>query len=176
MTAAVDQPPVRGVPWWLVLVEGILAVVLGVFLIMQPAKTFAIMVQVLAIYWLIDGIFKIVSIFLDSHQWGWKLFAGVIGILAGLVLLGQPIFSAVLFGLTVTWVMGFFGIVYGIIGIIQFFQGAGWVSIVLGVLSIIFGIILLMNTALAALSLPWVIAIFLIAGGIMAIIAAFQLR
>jgi uncharacterized membrane protein HdeD (DUF308 family) len=72
--------------------------------------------------------------------------------------------------------MGFFGIVYGIIGIIQSFQGGGWWSLILGVVSIILGLILLFNTALAALALPWVFGIFLIFAGIMAIISAFQLR
>ena len=91
MTAAVDQP-VKQVPWWLVLIEGILAIVLGAFLLFQPGSTWVIIVQVIAIYWLISGIFKIVSIFFDSSMWGWKLFAGIIGILAGIVLLGEPIF------------------------------------------------------------------------------------
>lgn len=176
MTAAVDQPPVRQIPWWLVLVEGILAIALGAFLLVRPGVTFAVIVQVIAIYWLISGIFQIVGIFVDSSMWGWKLFAGIIGILAGLVLLGEPIFNAILFGLAVTWVMGFFGIVYGIIGIIQSFRGAGWGALIIGVLSIIFGILILSNTLLAALSLPWVFGILLIVEGILAIIAAFRVR
>ena len=176
MTAAVNQQPVKPVPWWLVLIEGILSIALGAFLLIRPGSTFAVIVQVIAIYWLISGIFKIVSIFFDSSGWGWKLFIGIIGILAGFVLLGEPIISAFLFGFSVIWVMGFFGIVYGIMGIIQFFQGDGWWSLVLGVVSIIFGILLLGNTALAALTLPWVFGIFLIFGGMMAIIAAFQMR
>lgn len=176
MTAAVSQQPVKPVPWWLVLLEGILSVALGAFLLIRPGMTFTVIVQVIAIYWLISGIIRIVSIFFDSSGWGWKLFFGVIGILAGFVLLGEPIVSALLFGVSVIWVMGFFGIVYGIMGIIQFFQGAGWWSLVLGVLSIIFGVLLLGNTVLGALMLPWVFGIFLIAGGIMGIIAAFQNR
>lgn len=176
MTAAVGQQPARSVPWWLVLLEGILFLILGAFLLIRPGITFAVMVQVIAIYWLIAGVVNIVSIFFDSSGWGWKLFIGIVGILAGLVLFGEPILNAVLFGMAITWVMGFFGIVYGIMAIINFFQGAGWVSLVLGILSIIFGLILLFNTFVAALALPWVFAIFLIFGGVSAIVAAFQMR
>ncbi len=176
MAAAVDQQPVRPVPWWLVLIEGILAIALGGFLLVQPASTFTVIVQVIAIYWLVSGIFRIIGIFMDSSQWGWKLVTGIIGILAGLVLLGQGLTAALLFGFSVTWVMGFLGVVYGVLAIIQFFQGAGWFSIVLGVLSIVFGLILLFNTVLAALALPWVIGIILIVEGIFAVVAAFQLR
>ena len=177
MTAAVDQSPAREVPWWLVLLEGILAIILGGLLLANPAHTFGVIVQVIAIYWLIGGIFKIISIFLDHTMWGWKLFAGIIGILAGMVLLSSSWWqSALMFGVTITWVIGFFGIVYGVIGLIQAFQGAGWGAGILGVLSIIFGLILVMNPVGGALALPWVIGIFLIVGGIAAIFAAFQLR
>lgn len=176
MAVAVEQRPANPVPWWLVLLEGILAVILGGFLLVRPGITFTLIVQVIAIYWLIDGIFRIISIFMDSTQWGWKLFTGVIGILAGLVLFGEGFLGAVLFGTSVIWIMGFLGIVYGILGIFQSFSGAGWGSLILGILSIIVGVILLGNTLIAAAMLPWVLAGFLIAGGILAIISAFQLR
>jgi uncharacterized membrane protein HdeD (DUF308 family) len=46
----------------------------------------------------------------------------------------------------------------------------------LGALSIVFGIILLANTLIAAATLPIVLGIFGIAGGILAIIMAFRIR
>jgi uncharacterized membrane protein HdeD (DUF308 family) len=177
MAVAVNQTSTGKIPWWLVLIEGILAVLLGALLLVRPGVTFAVIVQVIAIYWLIAGIFRIVSIFVDQSMWGWKLFAGILGIVAGLVLLGGEVwYSAVLFGVTVTWVIGFFGIVYGVIGLFQAFQGAGWGAAILGVLSIIFGLVLLTNTVIAALALPWVIGVILIVDGIFAIFAAFQFR
>jgi len=175
MAAAVDQP-VKPIPWWLVLVQGILAILLGAFFLMRPVQTSVIFVQVVAIFWLVGGVMDIIRIFMDSSGWGWKLFSGIIGIIAGLFLLGEGLLGAAMFGIAIAWVLGFLGIVYGVIYIIQFFKGAGWLSIVLGVLSIIFGIILLTNTLLTAATLPWVFGIFLIAGGIFAIIMAFKLR
>ncbi|MCB0157934.1 MAG: DUF308 domain-containing protein, partial [Caldilineaceae bacterium] len=56
------------------------------------------------------------------------------------------------------------------------FQGAGWGAAILGVISIIFGIILLGQPLLSAAVLPWVLGIFGIVGGIFAVIAAFRLR
>ncbi|MEZ4583708.1 MAG: DUF308 domain-containing protein [Caldilineaceae bacterium] len=46
----------------------------------------------------------------------------------------------------------------------------------MGVISIIFGIILLGQPLLSAAVLPWVLGIFGIVGGIFAVIAAFRLR
>ena len=47
---------------------------------------------------------------------------------------------------------------------------------ILGVVSIVIGILLMMNMFAAAIVLPWVIAIFLIIGGIFAIISSFTMR
>jgi len=53
-------------PWWLVLIEGISLVVLGILFIAYPAATATAIVVLLGIYWMIAGIFKIVSLFQDS--------------------------------------------------------------------------------------------------------------
>ena len=52
----------------------------------------------------------------------------------------------------------------------------GYTVGILGALSIVFGIILLANTWIAAATLPVVLGIFGIVGGILAIIMAFRLR
>src|SRR3954467_12075302 len=74
-------------PWWVGLIMGIVAVVIGAVLLWAPAKTqvntYLILVSLLGLYWLIDGIIDIVRIFSDRTGWGWRLFMGIIGILAG---------------------------------------------------------------------------------------------
>jgi uncharacterized membrane protein HdeD (DUF308 family) len=177
MTAqAVRQEGPAMVPWWLVLLEGIALVILGILWLGTPAQTSIVLIQVLGIYWLIGGIFKIIAIFLDSSLWGWKLLAGVLGILAGLVVLNHPFWSPlVVFG-TLVIVLGIQGIIYGAVGLYQAFKGAGWGTGILGGLSIIFGIYLLFNIGASTLVVPWVLSIFAIVGGIMSIIVAFRLR
>ena len=41
-------------PWWVVLLEGILAIIVGLFLLYSPAATTAFLIQVLGIFWLAD--------------------------------------------------------------------------------------------------------------------------
>jgi uncharacterized membrane protein HdeD (DUF308 family) len=165
------------VPWWLVLLQGIAAVIIGLLLLTATAQTVTFLVVFLGFYWLISGIFGIVSIFVDSSQWGWKLFLGILGIVAGIIVLNHPLWAAILVPTTLVIVLGIQGIIIGVIGLIQAFQGAGWGVAVLGVLSIIFGLILLFNPMVAGvLALPIVLGIFGIVGGILAIIAAFQMK
>lgn len=163
-------------PWWVVLIEGIAAIIIGILLLANPRATTVVLIQFLGIYWFIIGIIDIVRIFIDSSMWGWKLFSGIIGILAGILILQHPIWSTFLVPTVFVWVFGFFGIMIGIIGLIQAFQGAGWGAGILGVLSILFGLLLITNAFVASLTLPFIFGILGIVGGLAALVIAFQMR
>ncbi len=175
MTAAsVMEKETEAVPWWLILIEGIALVILGILLLLKPGMTSLIFIQFLGLYWLIGGIFKIVSIFLDHSMWGWKLVAGILGIIAGIIVINHPLWSPVVILSTLVILLGIQGILYGGIGIFQAFKGAGWGAGILGALSIFFGIYLLANIGAATLALPWVLGILALVGGIAAIVVAFR--
>ncbi len=166
----------KQVPWWLVLVQGIAAIIVGVLLLVEPRMTTAILVQVMGIYFLVAGIVNLVSLFVDRTAWGWKLVLGILGIIAGLLIIQHPLWSTVLVPATIALVLGIEGLIFGVVGLIQAFQGAGWGAGILGVLSIIFGLLLIFNPVIAGLALPFVLGIFGIIGGILALVAAFQMR
>jgi len=163
-------------PWWLVLIEGIALVILGILLVIKPGMASLIFVQFLGIYWLIAGIFRIISIFLDRSMWGLKLFGGILGILAGIFVLQYPVWSPVVILSTMVIILGIQGIIYGGIGLFQAFKGAGWGAGILGAVSIAFGIYLLANIGAATLALPWVMGILAIVGGVAAVVMAFRLK
>jgi len=176
MTAAVSNSQTRIFPWWLVLIEGIAAVVLGVLLLIRPAMTTLILVQFLGLWWFIGGLFAIVGIFMDSRMWGWKLFSGILGIIAGIIIIRHPLWSGVLVPATVVLILGIEGMIIGVVNLIQAFQGGGWGIGILGALSIIFGLVLVFNPLIAALALPWIVGILGVVGGIAAIIMAFRIK
>jgi uncharacterized membrane protein HdeD (DUF308 family) len=176
MTTTAVKTQSRGLPWWVTLIQGIALVIIGVLLLTNPGATSVFLIQVIALYWLISGIIQLVSIFVDRTAWGWKLFAGIIGIWAGLYILQHPVGGALAFGFALIVIVGIQGIILGIVSLIQAFQGAGWGAAILGIISIILGVILLANTVIGVATLPWVLGIFAIVGGIAAIIAAFRFR
>lgn len=178
MTAAVETQQTKGLPWWLILLNGIALLIIGALLLTSPAATMIVIVQLLAIYWIISGIFQIVAIFIDSTAWGWNLFAGLLGIIAGVIILRE---GAIMGTLAVTsifvLILGIQGIIYGAIGVYQGFKGhTSWGQIILGALSIIFGVYILSNIWLGVIALPWVFGIFAIIGGILAIVTAFKVK
>lgn len=158
------------------MLQGIAALILGFLLLLRPGMTTVLLVQFLGIYWFVSGIFGIISIFIDSEMWGWKLFAGILGIIAGIIIIQHPLWSPVIVGTTLAIILGIEGTIIGIINLVQAFKGAGWGIGILGVLSVIFGLILIFKPFAAALALPLVVGIFSIIGGIAAIVLAFRLR
>ena len=172
----VNQADTAGVPWWLVLIEGIALIVMGLLLLVSPGMTTLILVQFIGIYWLVAGIFKIISIFMDSSGWGWKLVGGIVGILAGLVVIQHPLWSPFVIGSVLVIILGIQGLIIGVIGLIQAFKGGGWGAAVLGVISILFGLLFLFNVIGFTLALPGAIGILGLIGGLIAIVGAFKLR
>lgn len=163
-------------PWWLLLVEGIAALIIGIMLVRSTATTTIVLVQILGLYWLMRGIFDIVSIFVDHTAWGWKLFMGIIGIIAGLVVLDSALIAAVAVPTIMVWILGFYGVFAGIIMIIQAFKGGGWGVGIMGVVLILLGIFIMGNALSTAIIWVWLSGFILIIGGIVAIIQAFRQR
>lgn len=163
-------------PWWLFLIEGIAAIIVGLLLLTNPTVTIVVLIQVLGIWWLVSGILDIVSLFIDRTSWGWKLFSGIIGILAGLVILQHPILAAVGVTQIAVIILGILGLVQGIMGLIGAFQGGGWVSAVLGIVYILVGLLLIFNQFAAGIGLWLLIAIFALVGGGIAIWQSFQIK
>ena len=67
VSEATTRPEELDLPWWLVLIEGIALLLLGIFLLVKPAMTSIIVIQFVGIYWFIAGIFRIIGIFMNNH-------------------------------------------------------------------------------------------------------------
>jgi uncharacterized membrane protein HdeD (DUF308 family) len=169
-------------PWWLTLITGISALIVGGIMLWgglaAKVETYMVLVTFLGVWWLVQGIFDIVAIFIDHSMWGWKLFMGIISIAAGTYILSYPMVSALALPKIFVLVMGIWGLMYGIILLIMAFSGGGWGAGILGVLGIIFGIALMVNYTAPGMGLAmvWTAAVFGVIGGIALIVQAFRQR
>jgi uncharacterized membrane protein HdeD (DUF308 family) len=168
----------KQMPWWLLLMGGILNVVVGLLLLAAPVKTAYTLILVLGFYWIFSGIFTLVAMFIDHSGWGWKLFMGLISLIAGILILRYPIASALTIPSIMILFLGIQGIIVGIIGLVMAFQGGGWGAGILGALSIVFGAIIMANYSAPGMVLTfiWVAAIFALVGGFIQIFRAFSSR
>jgi uncharacterized membrane protein HdeD (DUF308 family) len=122
-------------------------------------------------------VLELVRMFVDrSVPWYWSLLIGVLGIVAGIVVLNHPIATAILLPTSVVVYLGVLALVMGIVGIIGGFAGGGIGSFILGVFSLIIGILLLGSPSATALAVPFVFGILLLIQGVAQIVWAFKVR
>jgi uncharacterized membrane protein HdeD (DUF308 family) len=163
-------------PWWVVLLEGVIAILVGLFLLYSPAVTTIFLIQILGIFWLAGGILSVLGAFIFSGNRLWKLLGGVLSIIAGIVILTYPIYSPLVVLTLFVIFVGVWAIITGAVRLIGGLKGEGWGTGILGILTIILGLLLLTNTLAGALALPWVFGFFLIIGGIGAVIGGLKMR
>ncbi len=173
---AVEKPR----PWWLTLIEGILAFIVGIILLWAPTNarvdTWQLLISLLGIYWLVAGVLELVHMFTDHTNWGWKLFSGIVSIFAGAYIVMYPMASAVYLPSVFALILGLWGVLYGVVFLVMGLKGAGWAAAILGALAIFFGAVLVANWSAPGTGLSFVLLAALggLVGGMALIIHAFQ--
>jgi uncharacterized membrane protein HdeD (DUF308 family) len=163
--------------WWIFLLEGIAAIIFGILLLTQPAATLVALVIFLGFYWLFVGVLELVRVFVDrSVPWFWSLLIGILGIVAGIIVLRHPMFAAIVLPTAIVVWLGVLGLVIGVFAIIGGFTGGGIGSFIFGVINFIIGLILLGSPMVAALAVPLVFGILLIVEGIALLFWAFKVK
>ena len=163
--------------WWSFLIRGIIALAFGVVMISYPsatAKTFFWIFGVFVLlYGLIDVIRGIVRL-IKKEKWFGTFAWGAVGFVIGGIILGHLDKATV----GVLWVMailvGIWVIVLGIVELAGAFDlpagtGRGWIG-VLGVISIIFGILILVWPFGSVYALMVLIGIYAIIAGLFDIV------
>jgi uncharacterized membrane protein HdeD (DUF308 family) len=169
--------------WWLVLLRAIAAILLGILLFANPGALLMVIMIYIGVYWLIDGIFTVIASLRgrkNLEHWGWGIFTGIISILAGLVVLSQPVLSALLTTTFFAYLVGFLAIVSGISSLVSGFrlhQASGeWSMIIGGLMSLLFGLLLVFNPLFSSFVLLSMAGIFALIGGIILLLFAIRMR
>jgi uncharacterized membrane protein HdeD (DUF308 family) len=163
--------------WWIFLLQGIAGILLGLMLITAPGATLVALVTFLGFYWLITGVLSLVRVFVDrSIPWILSLLSGVVGILAGLLVLRHPLVATITVPTVLVIILGIQGLIMGVLEIVESFKGGGVGSFILGALNLLVGLLLLSQPIAAALVVPLVFGVLLLIQGIAHIIWAFRIR
>ncbi len=154
--------------WWLLVLRGLAAMIFGVIALLNPGLALSSLVFVYGIYALVDGSFTVAAaIRAATHHGSWAmlLLEGVSGIAIGAAALILP---AVFIGVAV-YVLAAWAIVTGVLLLATAFRlhagRGGWLAGLGGVLSIVWGVLLLANPFAGAVVLTiWLAAYALIFG------------
>ena len=166
--------------WWLVALRGVAAVIFGILAFVWPKITLLTLIWMYGVYAIINGALALVQAFTgpkEGRQTGALVFHGIISLAAGIIAILVPgITALVLLLLIAAW-----AIVGGIFEIVTAVRlrkviSHEWLMIVAGIISVLFGILLILQPAVGALAMIWWIGGFAILFGIMLVTLAFRLR
>lgn len=160
-------------PWWVILLWGILTLLVGIMFLMYPGQTMEFFIVFLGAYWLVAGLFTIASLVIDRSNMGWKIFLSVINIIAGILILLYPLYSTIFVFTFLIIFAGFWACFVGAAHLYQAFSAKDAGNGVLGIISIIFGLLLLVNPFIAAALLPFVFGGFAIVSGLASVYLAY---
>ena len=166
--------------WGWIVVRGIAAVIFGVLALVLPGVTLAALVLLWGAYALADGIIALIAAFRirDRGKPFWALLVvGILGIAAGILTFIWPGMTAiVLLAFIAAWslVMGIFQIIAAV-RLRKSIENE-WLLGLSGLLSIIFGVLMLINPGAGALAVIWVIGAYAILFGVLLIALGVKLR
>lgn len=163
--------------WWALALRGLVAVLFGLLTFLLPGITLVTLVLLFGAYALVDGVFNVVASFrVASHHWAF-LIEGVIGIIAGIVTFAWPAITA----LVLLYVIAFWAIFTGVFEIIAGIRlrkaiTNEWLLIAMGVLSLLFGVLIVFAPGGGALAIVLWIGAYALVFGIFLLVLAFRLR
>lgn len=91
---------------------GAFSILVGLLALRSPLQTLAALTLIIGAWWLASGVVEIVTSFGKEVQHrAWRLFGGLVSVIAGVVVLVQPGMSL----RALVWVLGVWLVVYGVI-------------------------------------------------------------
>jgi uncharacterized membrane protein HdeD (DUF308 family) len=170
MKAESQSLEIKLFPWWLLLLWGLLTIIIGLMFLLTPVITMELFVNFLGAYWLVGGLFMIGGLFVDRTYIGMKVLLAGINIIAGALILMYflmyPIFCTIFLFEFLILFLGFWAIFIGAVHIYHAYTAKDLGNGVLGIISIVFGILLLAHPFVALVLLPFVAGGFCLVSGI----------
>lgn len=165
--------------WWVPLIRGIAAILFGILAVAYPEVSLTFLIVLWGVYALVDGVFSLAMAIRRGRSggtWGWLVLEGLVGIGAGIVAFAWPGITA----LMLLMVIAVWAVITGIASIAAAIRlrkeiRDEWLLGASGVLSIIFGGLMLAYPGAGALAVLWMIGAYAIIYGVLLMGLAWRL-
>ena len=166
--------------WWIIALQGVAGIVFGVLAFVWPEMTLLALVFLFGAYAIVDGVLALVRGFRREGGRGpdwWQVILGVVGVAAGVIAFAAPDISAY----ALLLVIAAWAIASGVTELVAAYQlrdviRREWLLALDGVISILFGVLLVAFPSAGALAVVWLIGSFAIASGVIMLMLAFRMR
>jgi uncharacterized membrane protein HdeD (DUF308 family) len=161
--------------WWAFLLRGIIFILLGVYMLWHPAGSLAALGFLFGLIVLFTGTAELLRVYFDRDHSRrvWHLILGIIDVIIGIMLMGHVAASATLLSI----IVGFWFLFGGISMLsLSFISGKSWLTTIGGVLTILFGLLILFNPIFGAVTIVLWTAIAFITIGLFNVLLGFRLK
>lgn len=167
--------------WWVFVIRGVAAIAFGILAFIWPETTLAVLVFLFGAYVLVDGASLLIALVRGDniarrHAWAVGIM-GVLGIVAGVVTFAWPGLTA----LSLLYLVAFWAIAMGTFQVIaavvlrRELDGEFWMALG-GVVSIVFGALLVVFPGAGLLSLVWLVGIWSLVFGVSSLGLGYRLH
>ena len=171
--------PIGLVPrrWWAFGLRGLAAIIFGILALIWPGVTLTTLILLFGTFTLVNGVLAIISAFRSGGDHVWLIgLSGVLNIVTGIAVFAWP-------GLTALLLLFFLAVWAIVTGAVEVFWAVPlrnavqypWLWFIGGVLSIVFGLIVIAEPAQSALALMWLIGIYAILYGVSLLALAWRI-
>ena len=166
--------------WWAVVLRGVVAVLFGVLTIFNPGLTVAVLVVMFGAYAVVNGLFTVIQAIANRHgqrHWPTLVVSGVLSVALGLLTFFLPGVTAI----ALLYLIAAWAILVGITEIMTAVRlrkvvTGEWLLIVAGVVSLLFGVLLIVVPGAGAIAVALWIGTYAIMLGVLLVALGFRLR
>lgn len=166
--------------WWTLTLRGVLAILFAILVFISPLNAGLALVIFIGAYALVDGVLALIAAARLSHadeNWQPLIIEGVLGILFGIIAFADPAAMAV----ALVYVVAAWAILTGLLEIVAAVRLRRAIAdeiwlILTGIVSLIFGIVLLANPLIGFGVLAWIIGAYALLFGLLLIALSMRLR
>jgi len=166
--------------WWLPVLRGLLMIVLGLLLLVEPLGTLVALVWVFGVFAVVDGAVVLMQALLARGRpgFGWLVTEGVVSIAFGVVIMLWPgVTALVLFYLLALWVL-VLGVTAVVVAVTQYrARDLAWSgTLVFGLVGFLFGLLLAIRPQGTVDVIVTVYGLFAFVAGVVLLVTGFATR
>ena len=166
--------------WWTFVVRGIAAILFGLLTFLWPGITLTALVLLFGAYALMDGVLSIVAA-VTKERWRGRWWALILQGVFGIIAAGVTVVFPGLAALALLYVIAAWALVTGAFEVaaaisLRKYLKKEWLLALGGVLSMVFGILLMMFPGAGALALVLWIGAYMFVAGCLLVVLGLKLR
>lgn len=161
--------------WWVFLIRGLLFILVGIYMICSPLTSFVALGFLFGLIIFITGLVELLHVVRNrsSTNRGWHLILGIVDLILGIILMGHVGASVAILRI----IVGIWFLIRGF-SLISFSNllGKSWLLTVGGIVTVIFGLLIIFNAAFGSMTIILFIAIAFVITGLFNVWLGYRMK